>query len=440
MAPKSSLIGLKRVRPWSPRRAIAPRTRRDGDDLVVTGNGSAGCYGGWDLTYPAPKAGEWVRFRVKARWDALERGFDCVNVAVTWLNRDGQQVGWEPVFPARVTKEYVLYEGRIRVSEGAKVMVARLFLAWSALGEIRWSDPQLVRAAPPRPRRMRLGAAGARLPGERSIRANTRFFLDLCEHAAKDRIDLLCLPEIMLQWGMSGIERRLSSMAVTVPGKEIEPFQNLARLRRMALCFSVLEKNGEMVHNTAILIDKKGRLVGKYRKVHLAQPFEVWWGVTPGHEFPVYRVGKAMVGMNICMDSSAAESARVPARRGAEIVCLPIMGDHRASSCLAGTRRHEFDLNRWQMIQCMRAVDNQVYMVVARNVGIGSGIFSPRGEVLALSGGGRVVWADVDLSDLPRTNLDSTYRGVCWCERREPVYADLAGGLLPDPFADRRPG
>jgi predicted amidohydrolase len=197
----------------------------------------------------------------------------------------------------------------------------------------------------------------------------------------------------------------------------------------------VLEKNGELVHNTAILIDKKGKLAGRYRKVHLAQPSEVWWGVTPGHEFPVVDVDGVKVGMNICMDSSAAESVRVPARQGAEVICLPIMGDHRASSCLAGTKRHEFDINRWQMIQCVRAIDNQIYMLVSRNLGIGSGVFSPRGEVLAISAGGRVVWADVDLADLPRTNLDSTFRGVAWYERREPTYGPLAGSLLPDPFA-----
>jgi len=168
--------------------------------------------------------------------------------------------------------------------------------------------------------------------------------------------------------------------------------------------------------------------------VHLAQPSEVWWGNTPGHDFPVYEIEGARVGMNICMDSSAAESARVPARKGAEIVCLPIMGDHRASTWLSGSDRHEFDINRWQMIQCMRAMDNHIFMLVSRNVGVGSGVFSPRGEVLALSAGGRVVWADVDLNDPPRTGQDATYRGVCWFERREPAYADMAGALLPDPF------
>ena len=87
------------------------------------------------------------------------------------------------------------------------------------------------------------------------------------------------------------------------------------------------------------------------------------------------------------------------------------------------------------MIQRMRAMDNHVHMVVSRNSGYGTGIFSPKGEVLAMSGGRAVEHADVDLADLPRQFQGSTFRGVCWYERREPTYGPLAGELLRDPFA-----
>ena len=429
-------IALKASQPWSPRPAICPKVRRDADEFVVASNGSTGCYGGWELMYPAAKAGDWVRFRVKARWQGLDRGYDSVNVAVAWLDREGTQVGWEPVFPQGVRRGRVAYEGRVRAARGAHAMVVKLLIAYSGAGEIRWSDPELRKAAAPKPRPARLGAAAAPLPPEEhSIVANTQFYLGLCRQAAAQRVDLLCLPEVMLQCGMTSTTETLPKQAVTVPGKEIEPFQDLAREHKMALCFSVWERSQELIHNCAVLIDKKGDVAGKYRKVHLAQPFEVWWGVTPGHEFPVFDLGWAKVAMNICMDSSAAESARTPARQGAEIICLPIMGDHRASTCFEGGP-HDFDVDRWQMIQRMRAMDNHVYMVVSRNSGIGTGVFSPRGTTLAMSGGAqRVVHADVDLEDLPRVGPGATFRGVCWYERREPTYGPLAGSLLPDPFA-----
>lgn len=434
MPARASLIRLKTTRRWAPRSAIAPKTRRDGDEFVVTSNGSAGCYGGWDLVYPAPRAGSWVRLRVRARWQDIERGYDSVNVALVWLNGRRQMIGWQPLLPEKVEKRHVLYEGRAPAIEGAKFLAARLLLAWSSRGEVRFSSPELRRATAPRPRRMRLGAGGGPLPpGKRTVRNNTEFYLGMCREAAQQNVDLLCLPEIMLSWGVRIDDDGLPRAAMRVPGKEIAPFQQLARKHRMALCFSVLEKNEELVHNTAILIHKNGEVVGKYRKVHLAQPNEVWQGITPGHDFPVFSLGNAKVAMNICMDSSALESVRVPARKGAEIVCLPIMGDHRASTSWHEPR-HDFDIERWRMIQCVRAMDNHVYMVVSRNMGYGTGIFSPRGEVLAMSGGRRVVWADVDLADLPRTRAGATFQGICWYERREPAYAELAGSFLPDPF------
>ena len=441
MAKKIMAVPITTSRPWSPRLAIAPKTRQEGTEWIVTSNGSAGCYGGWDILYPAPKEGEWVRLRVKARWRDLERGYDSVNVAIVWLDAKDRMVGWEPVLPLKFENGHVIYEGQTRVSRGAQSVAARLLMACSATGEIRWSEPEMIPIPKPKPRRLRLGAAGGPLPpGERTVENNTKFYLGLCQEAAQMGIDLLCLPEIMLQWGMKTDNETVYPLAFDVPGKEIEPFQNFARDHKMALCFSVLEKNQELVHNTALLINKQGELAGTYRKVHLAQPFEIWWGVTPGHDFPVYELGDdlchAKVAMNICMDSSALESVRVPARKGAEIVCLPIMGDHRASTCWYGVP-HDFDIERWVMIQRVRAMDNHVYMVVSRNSGYGTGIFSPRGETLAVSGGARVVHADVDLADLPRTGHDATFKGVCWYERREPAYTALAGGLLPDPFREK---
>jgi len=436
MSKQVSTLSLRSARPWAPRPGIAPSTRCEDDEWIVASNGSPGCYGGWDLVYPSLKAGTWVAFRVRARWRDLERGYDSVNAVAVWFDKHDQMVSWEPMVPQKVEKGYVAYEGRARVPAGARTMVARLLIAWSSRGEVRWSGPQFKPVAAPRPRKLRLGAAGGVPPaGKATIRRNTNFYLGLCEEAARNKIDLLCLPEIMHSTGMTVNNETLLKLSFKVPGKEIAPFQNFARRNRMALCFSVLERNNELVHNTAVLIDKRGKLVGKYRKVHLAQPLELWWGVTPGHEFPVFQLDNAKVAMNICMDSSALESVRVPARKGAEIICLPIMGDHRADSRnLSKGPWSSFDIDHWRTIQCMRAMDNHVYMVISRNDGPGSGIFSPRGLTLAISAGEPVVYADVDLEDLPQMSSGATFRGVCWHERREPTYGDLAGEFLPDPF------
>ncbi len=122
----------------------------------------------------------------------------------------------------------------------------------------------------------------------------------------------------------------------------------------------------------------------------------------------------------------AMESARAVARQGAEVLLLPIMGDHRASRWSQGSP--QFDFEKWLLIQRMRAMDNHIYLVATRNNGVGTGIFSPEGKVLVVNGGDRpILWADVNIDDLKQAWNGSSFKAICWQERREPAYGPLAG-------------
>jgi N-carbamoylputrescine amidase len=204
----------------------------------------------------------------------------------------------------------------------------------------------------------------------------------------------------------------------------------LARQYKMAMGFSVFERAGDLVHNTAVLIDAQGSIALKYRKVHLAIR-EAWAGVTPGEGFSVTELQPigACVGMNICMDSSSAESARLVARLGAEILLLPIENDFRATQWARDAERSKpFSLPRWSVIQRARALDNHLYVVAARIAGVGTGIFGPDGSILAMDyGDSPLVTADVDLDDLRRHPTGPSYHDVIWFQRREFAYTELAG-------------
>jgi len=422
MPPK--LLAFTDARPWSPRPLLMPKLSRDGEAFIVTSNGSEGCYGGWELAHPLP-ATEWVNLQVRVKLADLRWGLDHVHAAVVWEGFEPLGVKWEPLLPVQTSGDDVVFQAHCQQPPGAKGMLLRLLIAWAGQGELRWSEVSVKPAKSPQPRRWRLGAAGGPVGGgKRSFRTNTEAYLALARSGAEQHVDLLCLPEVMLSTGLPSNPEAIFKQAIPIPGKVIEPFQELAREAKMALCFSAWERNQEMVHNCAVLIGKDGELVGKYRKVHLASPLEVWWGVTPGHEFPVYELDGARITMNICMDSSALESARVPARLGAEILCLPIMGDHRAARYWTGLDS-DFDEDRWLAIQRTRAMDNQLWMVISRNTGQGTAVIAPTGDVLALAASKRLVHADVDLSALPRTWTWATFRNVAWWERREPTYGPL---------------
>ncbi len=386
------------------------------------------------MVYPAGAVGDHFEFRVKVRWQDLKDGFESLAAEAKWEDAAGRRIDWAPIRNWEASGGWITLSGVIANLADAAALVVKLILRWSGTGRVEWKEPELIPAPPPAPRSIRLGAACAPRPEpSSSLEQNRDRYVELCRKAGEQGIQLLCLPEVVFSWGLAGqTPDRMPEFAVDVPGPMIDPFCQVAAEFGMAICLPVHEKEDELVYNTAVLIDERGAISAKYRKVHLALPDEVWSGVTPGDAFSVAKIhtADASVGMNICMDSSAAESARAAARLGAEVLLLPIMGDHRADRWTRG--RPRFDVQRWMMIMQMRAMDNHVYLVAARNEGVGSGVFAPDGTILTMNGGDMpIVWADVDLNDLKRSWTGATFKDICWHERRESAYGILSGDLLP---------
>lgn len=419
-----------RIEAWAPRNEIAPKTSGSVQTVMrVESNGSKGCYGGFELFYPPGEAGDHFHFSIKVRWKDLQHGFESLCAELDWI----EALGWTSLPDWEVRDGWVTLSNHLENPGGASELSVKLLLRWSPTGVVEWKEPTLVPAKAPPPRPLRLGAGSVSLhPQPRSIHDNIERLVRACRRAGDQGIQLLCLPEVAFSYAIpkqSGDDPYTHS--VHVPGPELDQFCEIAQEYRMALCFSVLEREEELLYNTAVLIDEDGHIAAKYRKVHLAPPGESWAGTTPGHEWVVasIRTSGARVGMNICMDSSQEESARCVARLGAEICLLPIMGDYRATAHWRPVP-HNFDIMRWMMIHQMRAMDNQMYMVVSRNNGVGSGIFAPDGTTLVMDGGGQpIVHADVDLNQRQRVAM--TFKEKAWYSRRESVYGVLAGERLP---------
>jgi hypothetical protein len=80
------------------------------------------------------------------------------------------------------------------------------------------------------------------------------------------------------------------------------------------------------ISNAAVLVDRRGSLVGIYRKVHPVAPQGsdvVENGTTPGRDFPVFECDFGRVGIQICFDLLYADGWAALAKQGAEIVALP---------------------------------------------------------------------------------------------------------------------
>ena len=445
-----SALPLAEARPWVCRPEIAPHVRREGDGLCCESNGSEGCYGGWELVFRGPWPAERLNIELVAEGEGLPRGADALVAEAFWYESadlEGEQIEWDPLFvveaAARDTigatggaREHlrVGYANTLRVPPGAAELRVRCGLRWADRGRARWHGWRLD-AAPPAPphRRLRLGAASAQPPAGADQAGLIAFFAEQCRRAGEAGLDLVCLPELILSYGIARTPQAVHAAALPIPGAWMAPFQDVARRYRMGICFSVHERagrHGETIYNTAVLFGRDGELIGTYRKVHLALA-EARNGVAAGHEFPVFDFDGVTVGLAICMDSTPLETARLLARCGAEVLLMPIMGDFRATPWKGGNGR--FHQERWEAIQRAHALDNHLFVVAARNTTRGSAVTAPWGEILAWDDGDRgLVWADVDVDDVRSHPRGSTIHSVIWSMRRPTVYSDLAD---PVPYA-----
>ena len=93
------------------------------------------------------------------------------------------------------------------------------------------------------------------------------------------------------------------------------------------------EGNAKQRYNTAILVDAKGQIVSKYRKIHLPgtaspvqeyarQQLEKKYFAIGNLGFPVVEAFGAKIGMAICNDRRWPETFRVLALKGAEVVLI----------------------------------------------------------------------------------------------------------------------
>src|SRR4030081_1559550 len=89
--------------------------------------------------------------------------------------------------------------------------------------------------------------------------------------AAKQGAQILCLPELFRSQYFCQTEDHANfALAEEIPGGSTSTLGELARERKVVIIASLFEKRRAGVyHNTAAIIDADGKLLGKYRKMHI---------------------------------------------------------------------------------------------------------------------------------------------------------------------------
>lgn len=249
----------------------------------------------------------------------------------------------------------------------------------------------------------------------------------LLREAAKKNCTLVVFPELALttffpRWFMPDWREVDQFFETEMPNAAVAPLFAEAKRLKIGFYLGYAEKTPEgRRFNAAILVDRAGEIVGKYRKIHLPghaenepeRPFQHLEKryFEPGDiGFPVWRTMGGIVGMAICNDRRWPETYRVMGLKGMELLLLgyntpAINGWAMVHSAPEPEHLRQFHNH---LVMQAGAYQNSTWVVAAAKAGIeegcsligGSCIVAPTGEIVALarSVADELIVADCDLS------------------------------------------
>ncbi|HEY1219608.1 MAG TPA: carbon-nitrogen hydrolase [Bryobacteraceae bacterium] len=232
-------------------------------------------------------------------------------------------------------------------------------------------------------------------PNENLAKAEWRI-----REAAGRGAQIVCLPELFRsQYFCREEDAKFFDLAEPVPGPTVESLSRLSRELKVAIVGSIFERRAAGVyHNTALVFDADGLLLGMYRKMHIPDDplYCEKYYFTPGDlGFRCFDTRYARIAPLVCWDQWYPEAARLAALGGAQVLFYPTaIGWHPAEKRELGAAQHD----AWRTIQRGHAIANGLYVAAANRVGYegpperglefwgGSFVADPFGQMLAEAG------------------------------------------------------
>ena len=273
-----------------------------------------------------------------------------------------------------------------------------------------------------------------------NIQKNINSAIKNIKKAASKKAKIICVPELFLSNYFCQTESHSNfKLAEKIPGRTTKIFCELAKDLQIVLMISLFEKKTHgFYHNTSIVISEKGKILSKYRKMHIPddpQYYEKFY-FTPGDlGFKSFKTNQGNLGTLICWDQWFPEAARLTSLQGAEILFYPTaIGWHPKEK----KRYGKSQLNSWISVQRSHAIANGVYVAAVNRVGIekqGSKklqfwgntiVFDPSGNIIAeAKKGERTVICDIDFKKVENVRRHWPF----FRDRRIEYY----NGLLNNP-------
>ena len=324
--------------------------------------------------------------------------------------------------------------------------------------------------------RIKLGLIQHACPVDATREQNLARAVALIREAAGKGAQLIATQELFTGCYFPQVEDDARfDLAEPVPGPTCDTLCKLADELGVEITASLFEKRAPgLYHNTSVMIDTRGKLVGKYRKMHIPDDprfYEKYYftpgdtktgsdpvyprastsganaapersegagttsgggGGIPGPDpdgFDVQHMSRATTGMLVCWDQWFPEAARLTALRGAQVLFYPTaIGWYHEEPDDEKPRQRD----AWQTMQRSHAIANGVFVAAINRVGTEndltfwghSFVADPGGRIIAQASGDKeqALIADCDLAQIEKTRRNWPFLR----DRRIDAY----GGLL----------
>ena len=354
---------------WSPRDEIAPNYQivekggRSDDSALQLRTDASSDFGAWKRQYTDISPGKRYRLEAWYKADGVHHEQRSIAPRLEWIDAQGK--GLRPPEYAVAVEEKNGWK-RVEITSPApeKAAAAELQLGFGFVknGSVLWDDISFGLDPSPRDRVVKVATIFHRPRGTKGPRESVEEFCRIAKEAVmkgNEKPDIICMPEGIT---VVGTGKSYHDVVEMLPGPTSKRLGLLADELDSYVVAGIYENDRGVLYNTAILVGRDGKIVGKYRKTHL--PREEWEaGITPGDEYPVFDTDFGKVGLIICWDVQFPEPSRAMARKGAEVLLLPIWGGN-------------------ETLAKARAIENHVFLV-SSSYDMKTFVVDPEGKVLA---------------------------------------------------------
>jgi len=242
------------------------------------------------------------------------------------------------------------------------------------------------------------------------IEANLNTIFEHLEKLASDSVSLAVIPEM---FSCSFDNENLKQHSKSTD-KILEKLSLLAKVNQMAITGSLPEKENDQIYNSMVFIDRDGKIIFRYRKLHLFKLTNEHLYYSAGNDIAVLDSSFGRIGLMICYDLRFPELARILSLQGAKMIIV-------CAQWPEARKEH------WETLIKARAIENQLFMICSNRTGIEdnlkfpgmSMVVDPLGNVLIMGKDkAESIFAEVDLKLVKHARVTMP----CITDRRDDLY------------------